>query len=73
MDTLGNQLRAEIARILARYQDYDYAAMKTSTLREIDRALNPPADGYEIPTTRIDARPYALMEQAAIERMGGGS
>lgn len=64
-----NNLREEVARLLARYSDCDIAGVKMSTLRAIEAELNPPADGYEIPVARIDARPYQLMEAAAIDRM----
>ena len=66
---LGNSVRAEIARILARYQDCDLAGVKMSTIRKIDKLINPEPQGFEINTARTDARPYRIMEVEAVERM----
>ena len=66
---LGNEVRAEVARILARFDGADLAGVKMSTLRKIDALLNPVADGYEIPVARCDARPYRALEQARIDRL----
>lgn len=66
---LGNEVRAEIARILARYQDCDLAGVKMSTIRKIDRLINPEPDTFRIPTERTDARPYLALEQARIDRL----
>jgi len=66
---LGNDVRAEIAKILRRFEGCDLAGVKVSTLKRIDAYLNPPADTFSIPVERCDARPYLAMELAAVERM----
>lgn len=45
---LGNEVRAEIARILARYQDCDLAGVKMSTIRKIDRLINQGPEGFDV-------------------------
>jgi len=71
--TLGDEIRMEVARILKRFGDCDLAGVKVSTLRKLDAYLNPEPDTYRIPVERCDARPYALMEAAAVERMQGAA
>lgn len=66
---LGNSVRAEIAAILKRYQDCDLAGVKMSTIRKIDKLINPAPQGFEINTARCDATPYRIMEVEAVERM----
>jgi hypothetical protein len=70
---LGNDVRAEIAKILRRFEGCDLAGVKVSTLKRIDAYLNPPSDTFEIPTARCDARSYELMSQARLERLAGGA
>lgn len=66
---LGREVRAAVARALKRFEGHDIAAVKVSDLIKIDRLINPEPQGFEIPVHRTDARPYALMEGAAVERM----
>ena len=68
---LGAEVRAAVAKALARFRDNDIAAIKVSDLRKIDKLINPEPDVYRIPTERTDARPYELMSQARLERLGG--
>ena len=65
---LGNSVRAEVARILARYRDCDLAGVKVSTLKRIDALLNPEPDGFEIDTSR-DTPAYRALEQARVDRL----
>ncbi len=68
---LGNEVRAEVARILANYtgKHLAIAPVKVSTLRAIDALLNPSPEGFEIPIRRTDAAPYELMSAARIDRI----
>lgn len=66
---LGREVRAEVARILARYRDCDLAGVRVETLKRIDAYLNPEPDTFRIPQERCDARTYLAMERAAVERM----
>ena len=60
MTDLGNEIRAEVARILKRFGENDIAAVKVSTLRKLDAYLNPEPDGFEIDTRRERPWTYAL-------------
>jgi len=66
---LGNDVRAEVAKILRRFEGCDLAGVKVSTLKRIDAYLNPPADTFRIPTERCDARPYEALSQARVDRL----
>lgn len=70
-NSIANDLRAEIARILDNYsgKHLAIAPVKVSTLRAIDKLLNPEPDTFRIPTERTDAAPYRAMEQARIDRL----
>jgi len=70
---LGREVRAAVAKALARFRDNDIAALKVSDLRKIDAVLNPPSDTYRIPTERTDARPYEALSLARIDRLAGGA
>jgi len=70
---LGREVRAAVAKALARFRDNDIAALKVSDLRKIDRLINPEPDTYSIPTARCDARPYELMSQNRLDRLAGGA
>jgi hypothetical protein len=70
---LGREVRAEVARILARYRDCDLAGVKVSTLKRIDAYLNPEPDTFRIPVERCDARPYEALSMARIDRLAGGA
>ena len=49
---LGREVRAAVAKALARFRDNDIAAIKVSDLRKIDALLNPAPEGFEIPIRR---------------------
>lgn len=66
---LGNDVRAEVAKILRRFEGCDLAGVRVETLKRIDAYLNPEPDTFRIPTERCDARTYLAMEMAAVERM----
>lgn len=66
---LGREVRAAVAAALKRFGDNDIAAVKVSTLRKIDRLINPEPDTFRIPTERCDAKPYESMSQARIEKL----
>ena len=66
---LGREVRAAVAAALKRFGKNDIAAIRVTTLRKLDAFLNPTPQGFEIPVHRCDARPYQLMEEAAVERM----
>ena len=68
---LGNEVRADVAAILAKYNGKHeaIAGVKVSTLRKLDAYLNPAPQGFEIPVHRCDARPYLALEQARIDRL----
>lgn len=66
---LGNDVRAEVAKILRRFEGCDLAGVKVSTLKRIDAYLNPPADTFRIPQERCDATPYESMSQARLDRL----
>lgn len=66
---LGRECREVVRKALARFGENDIAAFKVSDLRKLNAYLNPTPQGFEINTARIDAKPYALMEVAAVERM----
>lgn len=70
---LGNEVRAEVARILKRFGDCDLAGVRVETLKRIDAYLNPEPDTFRIPTERTDARPYELMSANRLERLAGGA
>ena len=70
---LGNEVRAEVARILKRFGDCDLAGVKVETIRKIDAFLNPAPEGFEIPIRRTDAAPYELMSAARIDRLAGAA
>lgn len=67
MTDIANELRAEIARILKRFQDCDIAAVKMTTVKQIDALLNPEPEGFEIPER--DTPAYAALRRASIDRM----
>ena len=65
---IANELRAEIAKILKRFQDCDIAAVRMSTVKKIDRLLNPEPEGFDIPVRR--ERPgYIALERANLDRL----
>lgn len=63
---LGREVRAAVAKALARFKDNDIAALKVSDLRKIDQFINPEPDTYEI---RPTPAPYLAMEQARVDRL----
>jgi hypothetical protein len=82
--TIANDLRTEVARILARYTGKPFdaiAPVRVAHIRAMDdyieRAEEAKANctceaarpAYRIPTERTDAAPYAAMEQARIDRL----
>mgnify|MGYP003662343389 CR=1 FL=1 len=70
---LGNDVRAEVAKILRRFEGCDLAGVRVETLKRIDAYLTPPADTFRIPVERCDARTYELMSQARIDRLAGAA
>lgn len=66
---LGREVRAAVAKALARFRDNDIAAFKVSDLRRLDAYLNPEPEGFEINTARTDARSYEAMSLARIDRI----
>ena len=66
---LGREVRAAVAKALARFRDNDIAAIKVSDLRRLDAYLNPEPEGFEINTARCDARSYEAMSLARIDRI----
>lgn len=68
---LGNDVRAEVARILQNYtgKQYAIAPVKVSTLRAIDKLLNPEPETFQIPVERANAAPYEAMSNARLDRM----
>jgi len=66
---IGREVRANVARILKRFEGCDIAAIKVSDLRKIDAVLNPEPDTFRIPTERTDAKTYEAMSNARIDRM----
>ena len=66
---LGREVRAAVAAALKRFGENDIAALKVTTLRKLDRLLNPEPDTFRIPTERCDAKPYESMSQARIEKL----
>ena len=65
---LGNEVRAEVARILKRFGDCDLAGVKVETIRKIDAFLNPEPDTYRIPVER-DTPAYTALRIAGINRI----
>ena len=65
---LGREVRAEVARILKRFEGADLAGVKMSTIRKLDAYLNPEPDTYTI-SPRCDAPTYEAMSNARIDRM----
>lgn len=68
---LGREVRAAVAAALKRFGDNDIAAIRVTTLRQIDQLINPEPEGFEI-NTRND-RPYQTelaLKQASRVRAG---
>ena len=66
---LCSSVRAEVARILRRFDGCDIAAIRVTDLRKIDKLINPIPDGFEINTARTDAVAYEVMSERRIERL----
>ncbi len=65
---LGREVRAAVAAALKRFGENDIAALKVSTLRQLDRYLNPEPDTFRIPVER-DTPAYLALEQARVDRL----
>lgn len=65
---LGREVRAAVAKALARFKDNDIAALKVSDLRKIDQLINPEPEGFEIDTRR-DRPVHAELSLKRLERM----
>ena len=65
---LGREVRAAVAKALARFRDNDICALKVSDLRKIDAFLNPEPDTYRIPVER-DTPAYTALRIAGINRI----
>lgn len=65
---LGREVRAEIAKIIRRFDGCDLAGIKVSTLKRIDALLNPEPNTFRIPTER-DTPAIRALEQARVDRL----
>lgn len=65
---LGREVRAAVAAALKRFGDNDIAAIRVTTLRQIDRFINPEPETFRIPVER-ETPAYAALRQAGIDRI----
>lgn len=47
-DDIANDLRAEIAKILKRFDGCDIGAIRMTTVKKIDRLLNPEPETFDL-------------------------
>lgn len=83
MSDIANDLRANIAHILERYTGKPFdsiAPMRVSHIKAMGEYMDEAADakarctcepirGFEIDTSRTDARPYLALEQRRLDRL----